>query len=69
MKTVTHPSQRLRLGDNDLVLTLDSETQRLLKYQEIIGRKGSAVNKVDAAFFSERNSVQVCTVGDDVIMQ
>jgi hypothetical protein len=35
MKPTHEPHQRLRLGDNNLLVALDSSNQRLLKYQEL----------------------------------
>jgi len=58
MKAVQHPNQRIRLGVNETLLCMDPSTHRLLKYQEIEGKAGAAV-KVDAAFFSERDNIQV----------
>lgn len=65
MKPTQHPRQRLRLGDTDTVVCLDPTTQRLLKYWEAdapgagAGGRSSSVFKIDAAFFSERDNVQV----------
>jgi len=57
MKAVRHPHQRLRLGETDTLTCIDPATSRLLKYHEIGGRGGNV--KVDAAFFSERDNIQV----------
>ena len=62
MKAAHHPHQRLRLGDAEVLTCIDSSTQRLLKYQETEGGGGGKANgmvKMDAAFFSERDTVQV----------
>lgn len=59
MQPVSHPSQRVRLGDSELVVVLDSATQRLLKYTEIEAGRPSPLAKLDCAMFSERDEVQV----------
>ncbi|MEW5304708.1 MAG: hypothetical protein WDW36_007300 [Sanguina aurantia] len=59
MKPIRHPLQRLRLGDSELIVTLDSTTNRLLKYTETDGRRAGAPVMLDAALFSERDCVQV----------
>ncbi|KXZ48102.1 hypothetical protein GPECTOR_30g197 [Gonium pectorale] len=59
MKPVQHPSQRLRLGDTDLLVVLDATTQRLLKYTEIEPGRPVPLAKLDCALFSERDEVQV----------
>ncbi len=66
MKSAKDPCQRLRLGDTGLVVALDPESDRLLKYTELDGPDGSSKKssvsrqlKIDAAFFSERDGVQV----------
>ncbi|GFR46848.1 hypothetical protein Agub_g8488 [Astrephomene gubernaculifera] len=59
MKPVQHPSQRLRLGDSDLVVVLDASNQRLLKYTEVDPGRHPPLAKVDCALFGERDEVQV----------
>lgn len=61
MKAVNHPNQRIRLGVSETLLCMDPASSRLLKYQEIEGGgKAGSMIKVDAAFFSERDNIQVC---------
>lgn len=59
MKPIRHPLQRLRLGDSELIVTLDASTNRLLKYTETDGRRAGAPVMLDAALFSERDCVKV----------
>ncbi|KAG2491384.1 hypothetical protein HYH03_010176 [Edaphochlamys debaryana] len=59
MKPVHHPSQRLRLGDSDLVVVLDPTTHRLLKYTELESGRPAQLAKLDCALFSERDEVQI----------
>jgi len=62
MKATQHANQRLRLGDTELLVCIDPATKRLLKYHEQEPTRAPAsVVKVDASFFSERDSVQVRT--------
>jgi len=61
MKAVNHPNQRIRLGVSETLLCMDPVSLRLLKYQEMEGGgKAASIVKVDAAFFSERDNIQVC---------
>ena len=64
MKSAADQVQRLRLGENQLLVALDSATQQLLKLQELGGHRGGGGRRqqtcpVDASFFGERDALQV----------
>ena len=61
-----HAIQRLRMGYSELLVSIDPVTHRLLKYHEFGDAQRSAASvKLDTAFFSERDCVQVggCSQG------
>ncbi|KAF5828895.1 hypothetical protein DUNSADRAFT_16852 [Dunaliella salina] len=68
-KSVHQPLQRLRLGERENVICLDPKNNRLLKFHEAQqgehegegSEKLPPLFKFDAAFFGERDSVQVRT--------
>ncbi|KAK9914949.1 hypothetical protein WJX75_002748 [Coccomyxa subellipsoidea] len=60
MKAGTTPAQRRRLGDQSLIVAMDPQTKRLLRYEEVeAGRPLPNQATVDAHFWSETDSVEV----------
>ncbi|KAK9823996.1 hypothetical protein WJX72_006873 [[Myrmecia] bisecta] len=60
MKTASDAGHRRRVGDTELLVAVDSQSQRLLRYEEHDGTgKRSKAVPVDAHYFGERDVIQL----------
>ncbi|BDA43794.1 Translation initiation factor eIF-2B subunit epsilon [Coccomyxa sp. Obi] len=62
MKAGTTPAQRRRLGDHSLLVAMDPQTKRLLRYEEVeAGKPLPKQATIDAHFWGEADAVEVRT--------